>query len=249
MGSDKKDDDGAARYLTLEEIERLGVETVERKELYTNAALLARVLKQDGNDARQAPIKSKSGVWLKPGDPDYEAARIAALVLENPLLMQMMQQQPQVEGDPSEDKEVHEKSTCVDKKTHDEARIRFDQIEERRARFQEGFSQVASVVQSGGVTGRNSELLAKDASKRVEREIAKRVRTGGNAADLRDVRRKMATVNGFDVPELQDVDRDSPSQQGSGTRRTLPSARERRRNRTNQALNDQVKRQKGIDIT
>src|SRR5271170_6093103 len=64
--------------LTPEEQEAVKAQLMKQEKLglYTNAALLAGV--NESEDAnRQNPIKSKSGVWLQPGDPDYLAAREA----------------------------------------------------------------------------------------------------------------------------------------------------------------------------
>jgi hypothetical protein len=231
--------------LTPEQLERLREEMIGRKELYTNAALLAHVGADAEEGTRQSPVKSKSGLWLKPGDPDYEAARVAALTMEISISLFELNQQQDMPKNTDDDKTANEKDARKDEKTHDDARVKFDRIEERRARFQEGFAQVASVAQAG-VTGRNNELLARDAAKRIEREVGKRVRTGGNSADLKDIRRKIASANSFSLPDMQDADAQTP---GSGnTKKTVASARERKRSR-NQGLNDLARKQKGLDIT
>lgn len=79
LGSPDQQSHVGLPQLTYEEQQILHLKLMEKKELglYTNEMLMAGIMSAEDQE-RQAPVRTKTGLWVRPGDPDYDAAKEAA---------------------------------------------------------------------------------------------------------------------------------------------------------------------------
>lgn len=198
--------------LTPEEQEAVKGQLLQKKELglYTNATLLAGVT--DPEDAnRQNPVKSKSGVWLQPGDPDYIAARDA---IEKQGL-------PHNVAPPPEENIVLANATtptdpALDQKTHKDAKDQESEVQERNLR-QETVDHINHMVavNTGSV----------DPHMKIDQAALQTLRQGASTQSLKDLQGRLAAVNGFAlVGQVEDVNEDRLNEIKADGRVTGPGA-------------------------
>jgi hypothetical protein len=198
--------------LTPEEQETIKKQLLaqEKLGLYTNAALLAGVT--DPEDAnRQNPVKSKSGVWLQPGDPDYIAAREAIEKQGVPNNVALPD-----DGKPAAGDKIVASDDALDRKTHDETRDKKD-AEQERALRQDTVDHIKTMVAVNEGSNQKHDII--------DQAALQRLRQGASTMELKDLQGKLAAVNGFTLAgQAEDIDPEKLGQIHPSARVTGPGA-------------------------
>ena len=180
----------------LEKIQQNAL-AMDKLGLYSNSALLAGVLDEKEDPTRQGAIKNKLGVYVKPGDPDYEQAKedmakheASWNISESPASAALTGETT-VAGQDTKFNDQSFKAAQEEKKEEIK-----EKIEEHKEYKQTEEEIKTMVVQDAG---------SKDPHKQADMKAQQDMVKGASLAAIKDLRGKMAAITGTAFAGVEDV--------------------------------------------